>query len=83
MFNKVGGSGNGQLALVVAVDEDVETVSVVDAEFCVVVDDGLVLFLEETVFVLVDSSLSIFSVDNVSLNRFDLCIGGLDCEILP
>jgi hypothetical protein len=32
-------------------------------------DDGLVLFVEETVLVFIESSLSVFSVESVSLNR--------------
>jgi hypothetical protein len=46
--------------------------SVVDVVFCVDDDDGLVLFIEETVLLVVNSSLSVLSVESVSVNRLDL-----------
>ena len=68
-----GGKGNGHVELavvvVIVVAVVVEVLSVVDVEFCVDVD-GLVLFVEETV--LVDSSLSVLSVESVSENRLVL-----------
>jgi hypothetical protein len=77
-----GGKGNGHTELVVVVIEGVvlavvtvvvEVLSVVDVEICVDNDDGLVLFVEETVLFVVDSSLlSVFSVESVSLNRLGL-----------
>ena len=75
-----GGKGNGQFEFVVVVIEEVvlavvtvvvEGLSDVDEVFGVD-DDGLLLFVEETVLLVVDSSLSVLSVDNVSLNRLDL-----------
>jgi hypothetical protein len=75
-----GGKGNGQFEFVVVVIEGVvlavvtvvvEGLSDVDEVFGVD-DDGLLLFVEETVLLVVDSSLSVLSVDNVSLNRLDL-----------
>jgi hypothetical protein len=70
----VGGKGNGQVEFVVDVVGvvvlvvDVEVLSV-DDETCEADDVGLVLFVEGTVLL---SSLSVFSVVSVSLNRPDL-----------
>jgi hypothetical protein len=75
-----GGKGNGQFEFVVVVIEGVvlavvtvvvDGLSIDDVLFRVD-DDGLLLFVDEPVLLFVDSSLSVLSMERVSLNRLDL-----------